>query len=118
MSDGPNTGLFSRRPDHALFRQPVRVVTRLCYQVGMAPNQILIHMSRSEHRVLDPDDVYYLRARGETEVRLRSREPLIDVRPIGWVAPLFEPFGFVRVHREHAVNIDRIRLPRLQADDL
>jgi len=83
----------------------------------MAPHRILIHISRSEHRVLDPDDVYFLRASGgETEIRLRSRTPLVDVRPIGEVAPLFEPFGFVRVHREHAVNIARIRLLRLQAD--
>ncbi len=67
--------------------------------------------------MLDPDGVYYLRARGgETEVRLRSRTPVIDVRPIGEVAPQFEPFGFIRVHREHAVNIARIRLLRLQAD--
>jgi len=67
--------------------------------------------------VLDPDDVYFLRASGgETEVRLRSRVPLVDVRPIGEVAPLFEPIGFVRIHREHAVNIARIRLLRLQAD--
>jgi len=83
----------------------------------MAPHRILIHISRSEHRVLDPDDVYYLRARGgETEVRLRSRTPLVDVRPIGDLAPLFEPFGFVRTHREHAVNLSRLRLLRLQAD--
>jgi DNA-binding LytR/AlgR family response regulator len=67
--------------------------------------------------VLDPDDVYCLRARGgETEVRMLSLTPLVDVRPIGEVAPLFESFGFVRVHREHAVNIARIRLLRLQAD--
>jgi len=67
--------------------------------------------------VLDPDDVYYLGARGgETEVRLRSCTPLVDVRPIGEVAPPFESFGFVRIHREHAVNITRIRLLRLQAD--
>ncbi len=83
----------------------------------MVPHRVLIHISRSEHRVLDPDDVYHLRARGgETEVRLRSRTPLVDVRPIGEVAPLLEPFGFVRTHREHAVNIGRIRLLRLQAD--
>jgi DNA-binding LytR/AlgR family response regulator len=83
----------------------------------MVPHRVLIHISRSEHRVLDPEDVYYLRARGgETEVRQRSRTPLIDVRPIGEVAPLFELFGFVRVHREHAVNPSRIRLLRLQAD--
>lgn len=117
MSDGPDTDPFARRPAHAVNRQPVLVVTKSCYKAGMAPHRILIHISRSEHRVLDPDDVYLLRARGgETEVRLRSRTPLVDVRPIGEVAPLFEPFGFVRIHREHAVNIARIRLLRLQAD--
>ena len=95
----------------------MRVATKSCYNADMAPHRILIHISRSEHRVLDPDDVYFLRASGgETEIRLRSRTPLVDVRPIGEVAPLFEPFGFVRVHREHAVNIARIRLLRLQAD--
>ena len=95
----------------------MRVATKSCYKLGMDPRRVLVHISRSEHRVLDPDDVYCLRARGgETEVRLRSRTPLVDVRPIGEVAPLFEPFGFVRVHREHAVNIGRIRLLRLQAD--
>ena len=67
--------------------------------------------------MLDPDDVYFLRSRGgETEVRLRSRTPLVDLRPLGEVAPLFEPFGFVRIHREHAVNLARIRLLRRQAD--
>jgi len=67
---------------------------------------------RSEHSVLDTEDVFLLRASGgETEVRLRSRTPLVDVRPIGEVAPLLERFGFVRIHREHAVNIVRIRQP-------
>ena len=95
----------------------MRVVTKSCYKSGMTPQRILIHISGSEHRVLDPDDVYRLQARGgETEVRLRSRTPLVDVRPIGEIAPLFESFGFVRTHREHAVNIARIRLLRLQAD--
>ena len=83
----------------------------------MAIRRVLIHVSRNEHRVLDPDDVYYLGARGgETEVRLRSRTPLVDVRPIGEIAPLFEPFGFVRAHREIAVNLNRISVIRLQAD--
>jgi len=95
----------------------MRVATKSWYNADMTPHRILIHISRSEHRVLDPDDVYHLQASGgETEIRLRSRTPLIDVRPIGEVAPLFEPFGFVRIHREHAVNIAHIRLLRLQAD--
>jgi len=29
---------------------------------------------------------------------------------------LFELYGFVRIHREHTVNITHIRLLRLQAD--
>jgi len=83
----------------------------------MAAHRVLVHISRSEHRVLDPDDVFFLKARGgQTEVRLRSRTPLIDLRPLGEVAPLFEPFGFVRIHREYAINVARIRLLRLQAD--
>ena len=46
----------------------LRVVTRSCYKTGMAPRRVLIHISRYEHRVLDPDDMYYLQARGgETE---------------------------------------------------
>ena len=111
------TSSFATRPACAVCRQPVRVVTRSCYKVRMTQHRILIHISRGEHRVLDPEDVYFLRASGgETEVRLRSRIPLVDVRPIGEVAPLFEPIGFVRIHREHAVNIARIRLLRLQAD--
>ena len=113
----PETRPYAKRPAHAVDRQSVRVATKSCYNTGMAPHRVLVHISRSEHRVLDPDDVYFLRTSGgETEIRLRSRTPLIDVRPIGEVAPLFEPFGFVRTHREHAVNIAHIRLLRLQAD--
>ena len=74
-------------------------------------------MSRSEHRVIDPSDVYLLEAHGgETEIRLRSSSPLIDVRPIGEVMPSFEPFGLVRIHREHAVNPAHVRLIHLQSD--
>ncbi len=76
-----------------------------------------MHVSKNEHRVIDPHDVYFLRADGgETEIRLRSRTLLVDVRPIGEVAPLFEAFGFIRIHREHVVNLNRISLIRLQAD--
>jgi len=78
---------------------------------------VLVHVSRTEQRVVDPHDIYVLHARGgETEVRLRSRTPWIDVRPLGEVAPQLEPFGFVRIHREHAVNLARITVLRLQAD--
>lgn len=95
----------------------MRQDAKSCYNVDMTPTRLLIHISRSEQRAIDPDDVYCLRARGgETEVRLRSRTPLVDVRPIGEISPLFEPFGFVRIHREHMVNIGHVRILRLQAD--
>ncbi len=95
----------------------MRVATNSCYKCGVAVHRVLVHISRNEHRVLDPSDVYSLKARGgETEVRLRSRTPIVDLRPLGEVAQLFERFGFVRIHREYAINIARIRLLRLQAD--
>jgi DNA-binding LytR/AlgR family response regulator len=111
------TSSFAKQPAHVACDQPVRAATKSRYNDGLAPHRILIHISSSEHRVLDRDDVYYLRAGGgESEIRLRSRTPLIDVRPIGEVAPLFEPFGFVRIHHEYAVNIAHVRLLRFQAD--
>jgi DNA-binding LytR/AlgR family response regulator len=41
---------------------------------------------------------------------------LVDIRPIGDLMASFEHHGFVRIHREHAVNIAHIRLLRLQPD--
>lgn len=58
----------------------------------MKAERVLVHVSRTEQRVVDPHDIYVLCARGgETEVRLRSRTPWIDVRPLGEVAPQLEP---------------------------
>ena len=63
------TRSFAKRPTRALFDQPVRLVTRSCYKAGMAVSRVIVHVSRSEHRVLDPEDVYYLRARGGETVQ-------------------------------------------------
>ena len=41
---------------------------------------------------------------------------MVDIRPIGDLMASFEHHGFVRIHREHAVNIAHIRLLRLQSD--
>jgi DNA-binding LytR/AlgR family response regulator len=74
------------------------------------PDLILIHISDSRRLFLDPGDVYYLEAVGdETLIRTRSARRLRDLRSIGEVLPLFEPFGFLRVHRNHAVNLHRVR---------
>ena len=80
-----------------------------------APNRVLLTLADGLRRVVDPADVYYLEAEGgETLVRLRSAKRLLDLRELGEVIPLFEPHGFLRISREAAVNLRRIRDIRLR----
>jgi endonuclease YncB( thermonuclease family) len=81
----PQTNPSPQIPTHAPHDQPVRPDTKPCENRTTA-QRVLVHISRSEQRVVDPDDVYCLVATGgETEVRLRGRTPLIDMRPLGEV---------------------------------
>jgi hypothetical protein len=81
----PKTSPSPQTPTHAPHNQPVRPDAKPCENRTMA-QRVLVHISRSEQRVVDPDDVYCLVATGgETEVRLRGRTPLIDMRPLGEV---------------------------------
>ena len=60
--------------------------------------------------MVDADEVYYLETQGdETDVRLRAARRLRDVRSLGEVMKELGPLGFVRVHRNHAVNPGRVR---------
>jgi DNA-binding LytR/AlgR family response regulator len=73
-------------------------------------DRILIHLADGLRRPLDPADLYYLEAiEGATELRTRSSRLLVDVRPLGELAPLLAPRGFLRVHRNHMVNLRRVR---------
>ncbi len=75
--------------------------------------RVLIHPSEDERIPVDPADVYLLEAEGgATRVRGRSRDVLLDRRELGEVSPRFEAVGFVRVHREFAVNPERVALIR------
>jgi hypothetical protein len=86
-TEHPPTNPSPQTPAHAPHDQPVRPDTKPCENRTMA-QRVLVHISRSEQRVIDPDDVYCLVATGgETEVRLRGRTPLIDMRPLGEVLP-------------------------------
>lgn len=70
----------------------------------------VLHLAGRRRRLLDADQIYYLEARGDdTAVRLRQATPLRDVRSLGEVVAVLEPLGFVRVHRNHAVNLRHIR---------
>ncbi len=70
----------------------------------------MLHVSDGPRQIVDPADVYYLEARDDdTRVRLRSARPLVDMRPMRELLPLFVPHGFLQIYREHVVNLRRIR---------
>jgi DNA-binding LytR/AlgR family response regulator len=78
-------------------------------------DRLLLNLADGHRRVVDPADLYYLEAKGgETFVRLRSAKRLVDLRELGEVVPLFEPHDFLRLSREAAVNLRRIRDIRLR----
>ena len=75
--------------------------------------RVLLRTAEGERVVVDPLEVFLLEAEGdETRVRQASRRELVDVRELGEVTAVFEPYGFVRVHREFVVNPRRVLLIR------
>ena len=75
--------------------------------------RILLHLVDGTRYAIYPDDIYLLEAAGgETHIRTRAAETLLDVRPLGDLETLFQPHGFVRIHRSFAVNPRRIRIIR------
>ncbi len=73
-------------------------------------DRVLINVSELRRVPVDPNDVYFLEAVGDdTLVRLRSKRRLQDLRPLGTLVRQFAPYGFLRVHRNHAVNLARIQ---------
>lgn len=78
--------------------------------------RVLVHQRRDRRLPIDPEKVFLLEAAGgETRIRTRKSSPVIDIRPLGDVAPLFEKYGFLRVHRSHVVNLRRIQEIRMRA---
>ena len=72
--------------------------------------RVLLNISELRRVPIDPNDVYFLEAVGDhTLVRLRSNRRLRDSRRLGTLIKQFAPYGFLRAHRNHAVNLARIR---------
>ena len=67
---------------------------------------------------IDPSDVSYLEAGGGETLIMRRSQPLKDVRPLATLFPLFRRHGFLRVHRNHVVNLARIRQIRRRKGSL
>ncbi|MDX1632482.1 MAG: LytTR family DNA-binding domain-containing protein [Thermoanaerobaculia bacterium] len=76
-------------------------------------DRILVEVDRGELRAVDPGEVYLLEAEGdETHVRLRTAQTFVSYRSLGRLEELFAPYGFLRVHRNHMVNLRRIHTVR------
>ncbi len=72
-------------------------------------DRLLIHLEPGLRQPVDPDEVFYLEAVGdETRVRTRSARTLTDLRRLGKLVEAFAPHGFLRVHRNHMVNLRRV----------
>lgn len=83
----------------------------------MPIDRILLHLTDGTRRVVEPLDVYYLEADGgDTLVRLRGRRRLRDARSVGNLIRRLARWGFVRIHRDFAVNLRRVRELRPQKD--
>lgn len=74
------------------------------------PNgRILLHLGRDVRRPVEPNEIYFLEATGETTlVRLRSARVVRDTRALGEICPILAAAGVLRIHRNHAVNVGRI----------
>ena len=77
---------------------------------GSGPaRRVLLHLADGRRIPVEPDEVFLLEAAGdETSVRTRGRRKLRDVRSLGEILGRFPRQLFVRVHRSHVVNVDRV----------
>ena len=101
------------RPQFVGGRLPFMVAVRALWykrDVPSSSGKLLIRLARDRVRVIDIADVYYLEAEGElTLVRTRRARRLRDVRRMGDMLEALAGTRFLRIHRNHAVNLDRIR---------
>ena len=83
----------------------------------MKTKRVLLHLDDGLREAVDIEDIYYIEAReGDTLVRLRRKTPKIDKRRFEVTLPIFARAGLLRVHREFAVNLERIRYVRLREE--
>jgi len=73
-------------------------------------DRILLHLADGRRVPVEPDDVFSLEAvEGNTLVRTRSADRLIDVRQLSVLIQKFEDQGFFQTHRGWAVNLRKVR---------
>lgn len=78
-------------------------------------NRALLHVSDGLRRVVNPGSVYYLEAvSGDTVLRRRGARTLKDIRQLGDLMRAWKNHGFVRIHRNHAINPEHVLEIRLR----
>ena len=92
------------------------VIGRFVHVMAVS-DRILVQAGVGELRPVDPAEVFVLEAEGgETRVRLRSARPFLSARSLGDLETVFAPHGFLRIHRNHMVNLRRVRTIRRRDD--
>jgi DNA-binding LytR/AlgR family response regulator len=72
-------------------------------------DRFFVQLSIDRWRAVDLGEIYLVEADGDDcRVRLRSKEPLVDLRRLANLEELLAPRGFVRIHRSFLVNPARI----------
>ena len=78
-------------------------------------SKVLLHISDGLCRAIEPRSVYYLVATGgDTVLHRFCTRPLRDIRRLGELHPVWKRHGFIRIHRNHSVNADRVLEIRLR----
>lgn len=75
--------------------------------------RVLLRLAPGLKQAIDPADIFFLEAiDDDTRVRTRRADRLVDVRTLGELEPIFRPSGFLRIHRNYLVNLERVRQVR------
>ena len=75
--------------------------------------RVLLRLAPGLKQAIDPADIFFLEAiDDDTHVRTRRADRLEDVRTLGELEPIFRRWGFLRIHRNYLVNLERVRQVR------
>lgn len=73
-------------------------------------DRVIVRLDADHKVVVEVDEIFYVEAEGETTLlRRRGAGTLIDRRRLGELESYLEAYGFLRIHRNHMVNLRRIR---------
>ena len=79
--------------------------------------RLLLHLGPGLRQAIDPGEIYFVEAVGDdTRVRTHTSRAIRDVRPLGEIAQVLRPRGFVRAHRNYLVNPAHVREVRRRPD--